>query len=300
VTGSRWLVTGARGMLGQDLVTLLADRHPGLDVTAVDLPELDITDPIAVADLLPGHDVVVNCAAWTAVDDAETTEPAAFTVNAVGAAVLARVCARAGAWMLQISTDYVFDGRASSPYPEDGVPVPATAYGRTKLAGEWAVRAELPDRHWILRTAWLYGRHGGNFVATMARLEGERETVDVVDDQIGQPTWTGDLAARIDDLVLAGAPAGTYHATAAGQVSWCGLAREVFGLLGADPQRVRPVPSSQFVRPAPRPAYSVLGHDGWAAAGLPPMRDWRTALHQAVSQGVTGRPRPAASSLPNG
>ena len=296
----RWLVTGARGMLGRDLVALLAARHPDLPVTAVDREEFDITDPAAVADAVAGHDVVLNCAAWTAVDDAETQEAAAFAVNAVGAGVLARACAASGAQMLQISTDYVFDGRACTPYPEDAAPAPATGYGRTKLAGEWAVRAELPDRHWIVRTAWLYGRHGGNFVATMARLEGERETVDVVDDQIGQPTWTVDLAARIDDLIRAGAPAGTYHGTAFGQVSWCGLAREVFALLGADPQRVHPVSSDKFVRPAPRPAYSVLGHDGWAAAGLAPLRDWRAALQQAVSEGVAGRPQPAASSTPIG
>ena len=226
--------------------------------------------------------MVVNCAAWTAVDDAETHEAAAFAVNATGAANLARACARHRAAMLQVSTDYVFAGDAERPYPEDGPPAPRSAYGRTKAAGEWAVRSELPGRHWILRTAWLYGEHGPSFVRTMARLEGERDTVDVVDDQRGQPTWTADLAERIVAVVDAAAPAGIYHATAAGSTTWFGLARAVFELLGADPDRVRPTSSAAFARPAPRPANSVLGHAGWARVGLDPMRAWGEALRAAA------------------
>jgi dTDP-4-dehydrorhamnose reductase len=275
--GARWLVTGAGGMLGRDLLAALS----GCDVTAADRASLDITDAAAVEVAVAGHDVVVNCAAWTAVDAAESAEPAAFDVNAVGAGLLARACARHGAALVQVSTDYVFDGTASEPYAEAAAPAPCSAYGRTKAAGERVVRAELPERHWILRTAWLYGEHGPNFVRTMARLEAERDTVDVVDDQLGQPTWTGDLAERVVATVGGGAPYGTYHATSSGQTTWFGLAHAVFELLGADPSRVRPTSSAAFVRPAPRPAYSVLGHDRWAAAGLPPMRPWHEALREA-------------------
>ena len=273
----RWLVTGAGGMLGADLVGALGGR----DVTALTRPDLDVTDPRACMAAVSGHDVVVNAAAWTAVDDAETHEPAAFAVNAVGAGALARACAAAGARMLQVSTDYVFDGDATAPYDEDAPTGPRSAYGRTKLAGEWAVRAALPDRSWVVRTAWLYGAHGPNFVATMRRLEGERDTVTVVDDQVGQPTWTADLAEQIVALVDADAPAGTYHGTSSGSTTWFGLARAVFELAGADPARVLPTTTTEFPRPAPRPAWSVLGHRAWAAAGLAPMRPWDQALKAA-------------------
>jgi dTDP-4-dehydrorhamnose reductase len=291
----RWLVTGAGGMLGRDLLAALS--RAGVDaaaVTALDRSTLDITDPTAVTAAVEAAigagDVVVNCAAWTAVDDAESREAEAFAANAVGPQLLARACAAIGARLVQPSTDYVFDGTATSPYPVDAPAAPRSAYGRTKAAGEWAVRAELPQGHWILRTAWLYGEHGPSFVRTMARLEAEREFVDVVDDQHGQPTWTRDLADRIVALVDADAPVGTYHACASGQTSWHGLATEVFDLLGADPARVRRTSSAAFVRPAPRPAYSVLDLSGWDKAGLAPIRDWRVALHEAVrSAAVTGR-----------
>jgi len=283
---TRWLVTGAGGMLGRDVLAALE----GADVTALGRADLDITDPVAVQAAVAASDVVVNCAAWTAVDDAETQEGAAFAVNAVGPQLLARACAATGARLVQISTDYVFAGDATTPYPVDAPAAPRSAYGRTKVAGEWAVRAELPHGHWILRTAWLYGAHGPSFVRTMARLEAERESVDVVDDQQGQPTWTRDLAERIVALVEADAPAGTYHACASGQTSWHGLAAEVFTRLGADPARVRPTTSAAFVRPAPRPAFSVLDLTAWDKAGLAPMRDWREALREAVATGdVTGR-----------
>jgi dTDP-4-dehydrorhamnose reductase len=282
VRALRWLVTGAKGMLGTDLLRVLAEA--GVDgVTAADLPELDITDAAAVDEAVAGHDVVVNVAAWTAVDAAEEREAAAFAVNAVGPSYLARACARHGARMLQVSTDYVFSGDAAEPYAEDVPIAPRSAYGRTKAAGEWAVRAELPDRHWIVRTAWLYGAHGPNFAATMAKLQRERETVDVVDDQRGQPTWTLDLARAMLSLVTADAPVGTYHGTSSGQATWFDFARLVFELAGADPERVRPTTSEAFVRPAPRPAYSVLGHGAWSAAGLSPLRAWDDALREAAA-----------------
>jgi dTDP-4-dehydrorhamnose reductase len=291
----RWIVTGAGGMLGRDLLAAL-DRAgvPADAVTAYDRKGLDITDADAVSAAIRAEarpqDVVVNCAAWTAVDDAESHEPEAFATNAAGPQVLARACGRTGARLVQLSTDYVFDGRASLPYPVAAPTAPRSAYGRTKAAGEWAVRAELPADHWIVRTSWLYGEHGPSFVRTMARLEAEREFVDVVDDQVGQPSWTRDVADQIISLVQAEAPAGTYHACAGGTTSWHGLATELFTLLGADPGRVRTTSSASFVRPAPRPSYSVLDVSGWERIGLKPMRDWREALREAVATGnVTGR-----------
>ncbi|MGJ5756206.1 dTDP-4-dehydrorhamnose reductase [Streptomyces puniciscabiei] len=278
----RWLVTGAGGMLGRDTVHELRER--GEAVTGLTRAALDITEPAAVQGALADHrpDVVVNCAAYTAVDAAETDEDRALFVNGEGPRQLARACAAQGARLIHVSTDYVFSGEArTSPYPEDHPPAPNTAYGRTKLAGERAVLSELPDGSAVLRTAWLYGAHGRSFVRTMLELEATRDTVDVVDDQRGQPTWSADLAPRIADLGATGA-SGVFHATNAGEATWYELAREVFRQAGADPDRVRRTDSRAFVRPAPRPAYSVLGHERWRAAGLAPLRHWRSALHEAL------------------
>ncbi|MGW3320190.1 dTDP-4-dehydrorhamnose reductase [Streptomyces fungicidicus] len=280
-----WLVTGAGGMLGQDVLARLAVA--GERATALDRAALDLTDAAAVRRALERHRpaVVVNCAAWTAVDDAETREAEALAVNGDGPARLADACARTGAVLLHVSTDYVFAGDATAPYAEDAPTAPRSAYGRTKLAGERAVLNTLPDRGYVVRTAWLYGTGGANFVRTMIRLEGQREKLDVVDDQRGQPTWSADLAGLLLALgrgALAGtAPPGVYHGTSSGETTWYGLTREIFRLLGADPDRVHPTTSEAFVRPAPRPAYSVLGHDRFAAAGVAPLRDWRAALAEA-------------------
>ncbi|WP_341358821.1 dTDP-4-dehydrorhamnose reductase [Georgenia sp. M64] len=267
----RWLVTGAGGMLGTDVVARLGQA--GHEVRAADRDELDVTDPAAVEATVRDIDVVVNCAAWTAVDDAETTEAPAFTLNAVAPQLLARAARVAGSRMVQVSTDYVFDGAASSPYAEDAPLAPRSAYGRTKAAGEWAVRAENPD-HLIVRTAWLYGAHGGCFPKTMARLAADRDELQVVADQVGQPTWTADVADLVVRLVEAGAPSGTYHGTSAGEVSWHGFTRAIVAALGKDPAMVRETTSDAFVRPAPRPAYSVLGHDALTAAGVAPIGPW--------------------------
>jgi dTDP-4-dehydrorhamnose reductase len=186
---------------------------------------------------------------------------------------------------VQISTDYVFDGTATEPYPEDAPLRPLGAYGRTKAEGERRVLAAHPAAY-VVRAAWLYGAAGGNFAATMLRLAGERDTVEVVTDQVGQPTWTADLAAAVVALLDADAPAGVYHGTNAGRASWFDFARAVFAENGLDPERVRPTDSSRFVRPAPRPAYSVLGHDAWSAAGLAAPRGWRDALTAAVAEGA--------------
>jgi dTDP-4-dehydrorhamnose reductase len=280
---SRWLVVGCDGMLGQDLVAAVRESPGAREVTAVDRDVLDIIDPDACFRAVAGHDIVVNVAAWTAVDEAETHEAQAFAVNAVGAANLARACSDARARMLQVSTDYVFAGDATSPYAEDAPIAPRSAYGRTKAAGEWAVRTYLPSASWVVRTAWLYGAHGPNFVKTMARLASERDTVSVVHDQRGQPTWTVDLADAILRLVTSEAPFGTYHGTSAGETTWFGFAQAIFSRLGLDPARVTPTTTDAFPRPAHRPAYSVLGHDAWRQAGVEPIRGWSDALAVALT-----------------
>ncbi|MFD8305098.1 dTDP-4-dehydrorhamnose reductase [Streptomyces sp. NPDC059690] len=272
-------------MLGKDLMArLAADRE---QVVGLARGDLDITDPDAVHEAVAKHrpDVIVNCAAWTAVDDAEAREAEALRINGHGPRNLAAACAETGARLLQVSTDYVFAGDADSPYAEDAPTAPRSAYGRTKLAGEQAVLTALPDSGYVVRTAWLYGAGGGNFVRTMIKLESAKATLDVVDDQRGQPTWTVDLADRLVRLGRSAlqrfAPAGIYHGTSSGEATWFDLTREIFGLLGADIERVRPTTSAAYPRPAPRPSYSVLGHDRWAAAGVEPIRGWREALREA-------------------
>ena len=281
----RVLLVGAGGMLGRDVAAAL-DSH---DLTALTRAELDVTDLDAVDLALAGADIVINTTAYTRVDDAEADEDQAHAVNAVAPGLLAEAAARQGARMLHVSTDYVFDGTGTTPYAESARRAPVSAYGRTKADGELRVLAALPDASAIVRTAWLYGEHGASFPSTMLRLAGERETLDVVDDQRGQPTWSRDLAARIVELVDAGVPAGVFHGTNSGETTWFGFARAVFELAGLDPERIRPTDSASFIRPAPRPAYSVLGHDGWSRVGLAPMRDWRDALADAIAAGILDR-----------
>ncbi len=270
------LVTGAQGMLGTDLVTAFLEADH--DVTGLGRADLDVTDRASVVAAVTGHDVVVNAAAWTAVDDAEAHESQAFAVNAVGAHVVAAATAAAGARLVHVSTDYVFgdvaQAGASTPIPEATPPAPLSAYGRTKVAGEWAVRAACPDAL-IVRTAWLYGAHGPCFPKTIARLAHERDALSVVDDQRGQPTWTVDLADLIVRLVVAGVPAGTYHGTSSGWTTWFEFATEVVRSAGRDPDMVSPTTTDAFPRPAPRPAWSVLAHDTIKAAGVAPIGAWR-------------------------
>jgi dTDP-4-dehydrorhamnose reductase len=279
-----YLVTGAHGMLGTDIVAALDGR----DVTALGRGDLDITDSAAVRDAVAGHSVILNAAAYTRVDDAETDENSAYAVNAIGTRNLAAAAAESGATLVQYSTDYVFEGAATTPYREDSPTKPITAYGRTKAEGERLALELNPERTYILRTAWLYGRNGNNFASTMLRMAGERDTVSVVTDQVGQPTWTHDVAAQTIALLDAAAPAGIYHTTNSGQASWFDFAKAIFETAGLDPARVLPTNGSAFVRPAPRPAYSVLGHDAWRRAGLAPMRDWREALESAFATGGIG------------
>ncbi|MFP5250985.1 MAG: dTDP-4-dehydrorhamnose reductase [Actinomycetes bacterium] len=281
----RYLITGAGGMLGRDLQTALDGRA----VTAAARHELDIADADATRAAVRGHDVVINAAAYTKVDDAESHENDALRVNAIGAENLARAAAAEGAVFVQLSTDYVFDGRATSPYAEDAPLAPVSAYGRTKAEGERRALAAHPEGTILVRTAWLYGQHGPNFAATMLALAAQRETLTVVDDQRGQPTWTRDLAEQIVRLLDTGARRGILHGTSSGETTWFGFARAIFEEAGLDPERVQPTDSSTFVRPAPRPAYSVLGHDAWSFHGLEPIRDWRSALAGAVAAGAVGR-----------
>ncbi|NUK11107.1 dTDP-4-dehydrorhamnose reductase [Streptomyces lunaelactis] len=280
-----WLVTGARGLLGRDVLAELG-ADPDAAVTGLSRDQLDITDPTAVRTAVDGHRVVVNCAAWTDVDGAEQAEAAATAVNGTGVRHLARACADSGAVLLHISTDYVFPGDARQPYPEDAPTSPVNAYGRGKLAGERAVVELLPRTGYVVRTAWLYGAHGSNFVATMLRLAAQREMLDVVADQHGQPTWSRALAGQLAVLgraALAGrAPAGIYHGTAGGHTTWYGLARETFRLSGLDPERIRPVGSVAFPRPAARPAFGVLGHSSWPRTGLVPLPRWDAQLTAAL------------------
>ena len=275
---------GAAGMLGQDVRR--AGERAGHELILVDLPEIDITDGAAVDRLLerlqaqPGAlDAIVNCAAWTDVDGAETRREQAHAVNAEGAGNLARGAARIGVPLLHMSTDYVFDGVAPlgddgrpRPYVESDPTGPRSVYGSTKLEGEQQVLAASP-RHTIVRTAWLYGVDGQNFVETMLRLAGERAAVQVVIDQIGSPTWSGHLAPAVLGL-LEREVRGLVHLTGAGEVSWNGFAKEIFRQAEVD-CAVEPATSEQMARPAPRPAWSALESE---RDDVLPMPDWRDGL----------------------
>ncbi len=282
----RWLITGAGGMLASDVLDRTA--LTGDPVLALGRDELDVRDRRAVRDFVCAYRprVVLNCAGWTAVDDAEANEADALAVNGTAVRWLAEACDLVGARLVQVSTDYVFDGAAALPYREDARTGPVNAYGRSKLAGE---EAALEHGHYVVRTEWLYGACGVSFVRTMIRLAGERPSVDVVDDQRGQPTWSADLADYLVRLAQSDLPPGVYHGTSSGETTWCGFAKEIFALLGEDPGRVRPVPSSALSRAAVRPANSVLAHTRWQ-----PIRHWREALHAAWPVLATSRQRSVA------
>jgi dTDP-4-dehydrorhamnose reductase len=268
----RLLVTGAAGMLGRDVVA--AAGRAGHDVVALSRRDLDITDARAVShavlDAKPS--AVVNCAAWTDVDGAEADEAAATAVNGEGAATVARAAAQAGALVVHLSTDYVFDGSAGEPYVESAPVGPASAYGRSKLAGERAV-AQAAPRAAIVRSSWLFGPGGRNFVDTMLRLAGERDEVTVVDDQVGCPTYTGHLAAALVEIAERDLT-GCLHVAGAGACSWHDLAAAAFDATGASVTLKRGS-TADLGRPAPRPAYSVLASERDDAPRLP---DWRDGL----------------------
>ena len=278
----KWAVLGHAGMLGQDFMAALDDQ----DVVGFDRAEFDITDKESVVSAINGFDLVINCAAWTAVDDAEEQESAALAINGDGPRNVAEACKMFGSKLVHISTDYVFSGDSETPYSEEAKADPKSAYGRTKLAGEIAVRNLLPHDHYIVRTAWLYGEHGPNFIKTMINLEKTKEIISVVDDQLGQPTWTKDLVQQIISMLDQNVPSGNYHGTSSGQTSWFGLTQRIYEEIGADPSRVIPTTTEAFPRPAPRPAYSVLGHEKWSKVGMKPIRNWEDALKAAFADGA--------------
>ena len=283
----RALVVGAGGQLGSDLMRALPSARgltrADLDVTDGAAVRAAVGDwALAVRDL-PGPMTVFNAAAWTNVDGAEAEEEAAYAANATAPAHLAVAAESVGAALVHVSTDYVFPGDATEPYEVDDATGPRSAYGRTKLAGEQAVLAASVGSY-VVRTAWVYGATGGNFVKTIARLERERDTLSVVDDQRGSPTWSLDLARGLVALARRRPAPGVYHCTNAGEATWYEFARAIFEELGADPERVTPCTTADFPRPAPRPAYSVLSDRAWRDAGLEPLPHWRDALRTAFAQ----------------
>lgn len=278
-----WLILGARGQLGRCTQEALKER--GIPHVALGSSECDITDEVAVNTVVrdSGADIVLNCAAWTAVDAAEDNVPAATHVNVEGARNVARACSSTGAVLVHISTDYVFAGGGTDPHAENSVTDPVSVYGKTKLAGEKAVFATNPGRTYVVRTAWLYSRHGSNFAKTMVRRALAGSAVRVVDDQYGQPTLADDLARHIIDLVTTPAPFGTYHGTNSGVGTWFGFATEIFGLCGVDQTLVTPVGTAEYPTRAVRPRNSALDHGRTIAAGVPEMRQWQEALRAAAS-----------------
>jgi dTDP-4-dehydrorhamnose reductase len=293
----RIVITGAGGQVGS-LLAAEAVRQ-GRDALALTSLQWDITDPEAAGRIIETGDVVINCAAYTNVDGAERDEVTAYAVNAAGPAYIARACARVGARLIHVSTDYVFSGdfggSAPHPYEPSDDTGPLSVYGQTKLSGELAVLAALPEAV-VVRSAWIYtGATGKDFVATMRRLAAGDGTVEVVDDQTGSPTYAADLVTALFEVAdgrVDAHPTRIVHAANGGAVSRFGQACAVFEGVGADPTRVRPVSTAHNPRPAQRPRYSALSGRSSEKAGLSPLRPWREALAQAlaVARGAASRP----------
>ena len=278
-----WLVVGANGQLGKSVSKVLNKR--GIDFIELNRDQGSISNQEFVRKFVVQIQpkVIVNCAAWTDVDGAEVNEEDAKLVNADAVGYLAEAARHCDAIFAHVSTDYVFSGAGNEPWQEDGLKQPLSAYGRTKAAGEDLLFITPGESSYIFRTAWLYSAYGKNFAKTMVRLAlQDSAEVSVVTDQIGQPTLAADLANQIVKSVLNGVPFGIYHGTNSGQGSWFEFAQEIFRLVGADVERVKPVTSKAFPRPAKRPAFSVLGHDKWIEAGVAEMRNWKLALAEAM------------------
>ena len=281
--GVKWLIVGGDGQLGHAMQDELSDSGARFD--SLSRMNLDITIESEVQSVLEKYrpDVVVNAAAWTNVDAAEVAEEGARKSNALGPLYLAQACSKSHTKLVHISTDYVFSGKSRIPWAENAVLNPISAYGRTKAEGEKLVLKNNPGGSYIVRTAWLYGAWGRNFVKTMLKIAlHDTKSVEVVSDQIGQPTFAADLATQIVRLIATGTLPGIFHGTNSGEASWFEFAQEIFELAGADPDRVKPVNSISQQRQAVRPVYSVLGHDHWSEVGIAPMRPWREALKVAM------------------
>jgi len=285
-------VLGAQGMLGQDVLKVLGNYQP----TGLSRQKLDITDRTAVAEALRGFDVVINCAAYTRVDDAEHSPGLAHAVNAEGPRNIAQALAQTKGKLIHMSTDYVFDGSATSPYDEESATNPVSVYGASKQQGEIAVLEENEENSAIVRTSWLYGEHGSSFPRTILTAGLTREKLDVVGDQHGQPTWTVDVAHQIKELIDAGTPAGVFHATNSGKTTWFDFAQTLFRLAGWDESRIHRTTSTSFDRPAARPAFSVLGHGSWETHNLASPRQWEEALNDAWESFLHSIATPGGSS----
>ena len=277
-----WLILGANGQLGKSLQAVLTTND--ISFTAVDRQTLDITNRDACIKLFAtlSPKVVVNCAAWTAVDLAEDNEAEAFRINCDAARNIAIASREVNAINVHISTDYVFSGVADTPYDVDSPTAPVSVYGKSKLCGEVAIAEEYPERSYIVRTAWLYSPDGGNFVKTMIRKARTASPVRVVSDQLGQPTVAADLAIHIVDLVKSQVPFGIFHGTNSGVASWYDLTVEIYTLLGMDTSLVSPVPTSEYPTKAVRPQYSVLGHAHTIDCGVTEMQNWKSALKESL------------------
>ena len=278
-----WLITGGSGQLGIAVSQELGKR--GIEFLAWSSEDLNITQGPTVRDVIAklSPKVIINCAAWTDVDGAESNEIEASKVNSDGPENLALAAKLSNSKLIHVSTDYVFSGESHSVWQTSDEINPQTAYGRTKALGESRVLARYPENSFIVRTAWLYSPWGKNFAKTITKLalKGESE-VRVVNDQVGQPTSASDLAKQLVALGLSTSQAGIYHGTNSGQATWFEFAQEIFKLAGADVGRVTPVSSSEYPRPAKRPSYSVLSHDAWASTSVKPLGDWRIALSEAM------------------
>ena len=280
MTGMRILVTGARGMLGQDLVPYLEKK--GHQVLAVDLKELDITKSEAVQSFFTTQrpQIVIHGAAYTAVDKAESDAATAYLVDGYGTQNIAVACKVVDAAMVYISTDYVFNGTQQQPYLPLDPTAPLGVYGRSKLMGEWAVQGIL-ERYFIVRTSWLYGKHGKNFVDTMIHLAQTQEELKVVADQKGSPTWTMTLARALEQLIQTD-QYGIHHCSDEGTCTWFDFAQEILRQKGLTTP-VHPVTSDEFKRPAPRPQYSLLDKSSLHNLGIP-LADWRESLSEYLAE----------------
>ncbi len=279
----RWLVTGGSGQLALEFERALQLRQQ--EYVLLSKQDLDISnreDTVQrIAKELPTH--VINCAAYTNVDGAESNKELAFEINAAGAENVAIASSAIGAHLTHFSTDYVFDGSGTSPYSTRAPKHPTSIYGESKSKGEELVQAAMPDSSLILRTSWLYSQFGANFVKKMIELEKVKETLSVVNDQIGQPTWCSDVAGFTIENLLQTNITGLHHLTNAGSTSWFHFAQKIFELIGKDKDRILAVPSSQFPQKAKRPNYSVLDHSDWEELSIEPLRDWEYAITEAIS-----------------